>query len=232
MARQRAPAVCRNRPRKSQGAGCADRRSLWHARSNAGHRLCQRFQQIRPHLAGADVGGTGIPQAPGRCRLGLCALGTRRDGAAVGPGQGQLFLGTGFTGPLQQPAGGENLRLRQTRLQFGRGHCRHGAHCQGNAARGLHLRLGRRLIPGKTFRRHLGAGAGTGGADGVPDSGRAVRPLVAAAGRDAGTALRHLRRTGGDFHQQPAADAVLPGLRHPLAPGPAVAAGRHCPSQQ
>ena len=59
---------------KAKSAGRAARRALQHARRDARHVLRQRLQQVRPHLAGADVGGARLPQAPGRRRRGLGAL--------------------------------------------------------------------------------------------------------------------------------------------------------------
>ena len=45
-----------HRPREGEEARRADRRSLQRARRHARHLLRQRLQQIRPDLAGADVG--------------------------------------------------------------------------------------------------------------------------------------------------------------------------------
>ena len=84
--------------------------------------LRQRLQQVRPHLAGADVGGAGLPQAPGRHRRHLCAQ--RASGEMVplaALAQRRVLVRPGHAGPLQQPAGGEDLRQRRARRQLGRG---------------------------------------------------------------------------------------------------------------
>ena len=72
---ERAAALRRRRPREGEGARRADRRGLQHAVGHARHLLRQRLQQVRPHLAGADVGRAGVPQAARRHRRGLRALG-------------------------------------------------------------------------------------------------------------------------------------------------------------
>jgi multidrug efflux pump subunit AcrB len=66
VARQRAAALRRRRPREGEGARRADRRGLQHAVGHARHLLRERLQQVRPHLAGADVRRTRVPQAAGR----------------------------------------------------------------------------------------------------------------------------------------------------------------------
>ena len=56
VARQRAAALGRCRSRKGQGARRAAQRLLRHAGGDPRLLLRQRLQQVRPHLAGADVG--------------------------------------------------------------------------------------------------------------------------------------------------------------------------------
>ena len=68
---------------KAKSAGRAARRDLQHARRDARHLLRQRLQQVRPHLAGADVGRAGPAQAPRRRRRGLRAQREGRDGPAA-----------------------------------------------------------------------------------------------------------------------------------------------------
>ena len=62
VARQRAAALRRRRPREGEDARRADRRHLQRAVRHARHLLRQRLQQVRPRLAGADVGRAGVPQ--------------------------------------------------------------------------------------------------------------------------------------------------------------------------
>ena len=69
LARRRAAAHRRRRPREGQEARRADRRSLQHARGHARHVLRERLQQVRAHLAGADVGRGAVSHAPRRHRL-------------------------------------------------------------------------------------------------------------------------------------------------------------------
>src|SRR5437773_724903 len=73
-----AAALCRRRSRESEGARRAAQRALRRARGDARQLLRQRLQQIRPHLAGADVGRAAVPQQPRRCRRHLCAFGAWR----------------------------------------------------------------------------------------------------------------------------------------------------------
>ena len=117
-------------------------------------------------------------------------------------GDGELFVGAGFAGPFQQSAGGENLRLCGAGLQLRRGDRGHGAHCARSAAVRFQFRLGRRIVSGKALGRHFRDRARSCGADGVPDSGRAIRQMVAAAVGIAGAAVRHLRRAGGSVAAQ------------------------------
>ena len=55
LARRRAAALHRRRPRQGQEGGRAHQRHLRHAVGDDGHVLRQRLQQVRPHVAGADV---------------------------------------------------------------------------------------------------------------------------------------------------------------------------------
>ena len=82
VARDRAAALRRRRPREGEEARRADRRRLRRAGGHARHLLRQRLQQVRPHLAGADVGRAGVPQAARRHRRRLRALGEGRDDPA------------------------------------------------------------------------------------------------------------------------------------------------------
>ena len=73
LARERAAALRRRRPREGQGARRAARRHLQHARRHARQLLRERLQQVRPHLAGADVGRAGPARPPGGRGTGLRA---------------------------------------------------------------------------------------------------------------------------------------------------------------
>ena len=66
VARQRAAALRGRRPREGEDARRADQRRVQHARRHARQLLRERLQQVRAHLAGADVGGPVLPHAPGR----------------------------------------------------------------------------------------------------------------------------------------------------------------------
>ena len=103
--------------------------------------------------------------------------------------------------PLQQPAGGEDLRPgRAGRVSSGQAiAARSSSIADEGAAAGLQLRLGRRLVPGEALGRHLGPRARPRGRHGVPDPRRAVREVVAAALGAAGAAVRHVRRARGDL---------------------------------
>ena len=68
VARHHAAAVRRRRPRARQGARRAGGRGVQHAGRHARQLLRQRLQQVRPHLAGVDVGRGRLPQEPGRHR--------------------------------------------------------------------------------------------------------------------------------------------------------------------
>jgi len=68
------PTVCRHRPGQGQEPRHPAQRHLRHAASLARLGLCQRLQQVRPHLPGPGPGGRAVPQA------------TRRHQAARGPG--------------------------------------------------------------------------------------------------------------------------------------------------
>ena len=67
---------------KAKKAGVRDHRHLQRAVGDDGQLLRQRLQQVRPHLAGAAVGRARVPQAPGRRRRRLRALGAGRDDSA------------------------------------------------------------------------------------------------------------------------------------------------------
>ena len=86
VARQLAAAVCGRRPRARQGARRAGGRAVQHAVGHARQLLRQRLQQVRPHLAGVDVGRGRLSQAARRHRPHVGALRQRRDGAGVGAG--------------------------------------------------------------------------------------------------------------------------------------------------
>ncbi len=191
-----AAAVRGGRPRARQGARRAGGRTVQHAVVHARQLLRQRLQQVRPHLAGADVGRGGLSQAARRHRPHVGALDQWRHGAGVGAGEHQVLVGARDAGPLQQLAGSEDVRPGRARHQLGAGDRRSRAHRQAGVAARLQLRLGRRVVPGEALVGHLGAGAGARCADGVLDPVGAVREVVAAAERVAGIAVRHLRRTG------------------------------------
>ena len=93
VARDRAAALRRHRPREGEEARRADRRRLQRARRHARHLLRQRLQQVRPDVAGADVGRPGVPQAARRHRRRLRAVGEGRDDPAVGARDGQVHVG-------------------------------------------------------------------------------------------------------------------------------------------
>ena len=69
--------------------------------------------------------------------------------------RGQVLLGPGLAGPLQQPAGGEDVRRGRHRVSA---RARPSPRSSGSRARSLPpdftLRLGRRVVPGKALRRH------------------------------------------------------------------------------
>ena len=71
---------------KAKALGVPHWRALRHARSDARHLLRQRLQQVRPHLAGADVGGAGLSQRARGHRQGLGTFGQGRDDPARGAG--------------------------------------------------------------------------------------------------------------------------------------------------
>jgi AcrB/AcrD/AcrF family protein len=219
-----AAALGRRRPRPGEGARRAARGPLRRARGHAGQLLRERLQQIRPHLAGADVGRAAIPRPSGGYRQGLGALcgGSERrlDDSARLSRQGALQLRPGLARPLQQSAGGEDLRPGRARGVFGAGDPGGRKHREQGAAAGLQLRLGRRLVPGKALRRDLGPGARPGGRDGVPDSGRAIREVVAAALGAPGDAVRHVRRARGRLVEGSDQRRVLPDRPgHAARPG-------------
>src|SRR3989449_39578 len=189
-----AAALRRCRPREGEGARRAAQRALRRARRHPRQLLRQRLQQVRPHLAGADVGRTGVPQEPRRGRRYLRALGKRRDDPAALARERQVRLGPRLARALQQPSRGEALRRGSARHLVGPGDRGGRAHRERGAARRFQLRLGRRLLSGEEIRRHLGACARARGDHGVPDPRRAVRALVAAALGAARAAFRHLRR--------------------------------------
>ena len=77
----------------------------------------------------------------------------RRDGAGVGAGHGEVRVRPRDARPLQQPAGGEDVRPGRAGRQLGPGDRRGRAHRARGAAAGLQLRLGRRVVPGEALRR-------------------------------------------------------------------------------
>ncbi len=62
---------------KAKSLGVPIDHAVQHAGRHAGHVLRERLQQVRPHLAGADVGRAELSQAPRFDRRDLRALATR-----------------------------------------------------------------------------------------------------------------------------------------------------------
>ena len=110
VAPERAAALRRRRPREGEGARRAARRALRHARRDARHLLRQRLQQVRPHLAGADVGRARSTASAPTTSATSSARREGRDGAARRARRRPLHVGPRHARPLQQPAGGEALR--------------------------------------------------------------------------------------------------------------------------
>ena len=164
-----------------------------------GHLLRQRLQQVRPHLAGADVGRAELPQQPGGHRRYLRPLREGRDDPAQVARFGALRLGARLARSLQQSPCGEAAGPGRAGSILGSGDPGCGAGRQGSAASRFQFRLGRRVVPGEALGRHVGPRAGAGSGDGVPDPRRAVREMVAAAVRASGAAVRDLRRDSLPF---------------------------------
>ncbi len=79
VARDRAAGPRRRRPREGEEGRRGDQRYLRRAVGHPRHLLRQRLQQVRPHLAGADVGRPAVPQArPTTSAASTCAPATAR----------------------------------------------------------------------------------------------------------------------------------------------------------
>ena len=148
-----AAAVCRRRPRARQGARRAGGRAVQHAVGNARQLLRERLQQVRPHLAGADVGRKRLPQAPRRHRPHVGALEHGRDGAGVGAGHREVLVGPGDARSFQQPAGGQADRPGGTGRQLGPGDRRGGAHRHAKCCRRTSASTGAALRIRRSARR-------------------------------------------------------------------------------
>ena len=74
---------------------------------------------------------------------------------------GQVLVGPRLARPLQQPAGGEDVRPGRAGRQLGPGDRRGRAHRARGAAAGLQLRLGRRVVPGEALRGTSGLALGS-----------------------------------------------------------------------
>ena len=158
VARRGAAALGRRRPREGEGARRAARGALRHARRDARQLLRERLQQVRPHLAGADVGRAGVPR-PARttsARSSSEAQANEMVPLAVA-GARALQRRPGLARPLQQPAGGEDLRPgRARRVLRARRSSTSRTSRRKTLPAELQLRLGRRLVPGEEVGRHLG----------------------------------------------------------------------------
>ena len=126
----------------------------------------------------------------------LRAFGEGRNDPAVRTCDRPLLVGARRARPLQQPAGGQDLRRGGEGLQLGPGDHARRADREGGAAPRLRLRLGRYLVPGKALRRRVDVRAGPRGRHGVPDPRRTVREVVAALLGAARAAVRHVWRAG------------------------------------
>ena len=97
---------------KAKALGVPLDEAVQHARRHARHLLRQRLQQVRPHLAGADVRRARIPQAART----IGAIYVRSDKGEMVPLKAladvRYLVRPGLARPVQQPAGGEAARAR------------------------------------------------------------------------------------------------------------------------
>ena len=145
--------------------------------------LCQRLQQVRPHLLGARAGRRAVPRPRRRHRPAQGALGHRRDGAAVGAAEGEAERRAGARHALQRLPRRRHQWRRRARLLVRPGAGRGRAHRRRDAAEGLRLRMDRTDLSGNP-RRQLGdLGLPARDPAGVPGARRAVREPDPAARR-------------------------------------------------
>ena len=138
--------------------------------------LRQRLQQVRPHLAGADVQADApYPREPDDVGDGLRAQREGRDGADVRCARSRASsTRPRHARPLQQPARRSRCWAGPPGVSSGQAIARSSG-SRPRCCRRLQPRLERRLVPGEARRRHLGPGARARRGDGVPDPRRAVR---------------------------------------------------------
>jgi multidrug efflux pump len=136
VARQRAAALRRRRPRQGQGARRPGRRRVRTLSSTLGSFYVNDFNKYGRTwqvLMSAEPQYRNRPD-DGRQHVG--ALGQRRDGAAVVAGERAPHLRRRLARPLQQPAGGEDLRPGGAGRQFRAGdRARRADRARGAAAR-------------------------------------------------------------------------------------------------
>ena len=82
LSRERSAALYRYRPHQMQDDACVAQRRLQHAAGLPGRILRQRFQPLRPHLAGQSAGRCGVSPEGGGRATAQGAERRRRDGSA------------------------------------------------------------------------------------------------------------------------------------------------------
>ena len=172
---QRAAALCRYRPHQGAAAQRARHQRVRYHADLSRLALCQRLQQIRPHLFGARAGGREIPRARRRRRPAEGAFRHRRDGAAVGAAEDQGKRRAGARHALQRFSHRRPQWRCRARL-FDRAGAGRGGEDRGrDLSEGHRVRMDRPDLSGNHRRQLVAGGVSGGAAAGVPGARRAIR---------------------------------------------------------
>ncbi len=155
-----AAAVRRRRPRRRRNRwACRIDDVFHHAGGDARHLLRQRLQQVRPHLAGADVGRAGLSRKRRTTSARSTCAGSGRQpwcrsrrwpasSTRSGPETLDRFNNCPAVKIFGQRGAGRQLRAGNRRWSS--------TIASQMLPPELQLRLERRLVPGKALQRHLG----------------------------------------------------------------------------
>ena len=154
-------------------------RGVRHAADVPGLGLCERLQQVRPHLPGARAGRARVPRSSRDDIERLEVRNARGQMIPLGSvAEGRAIVRSADHSPLQPVPVGADPRRAGAGRQLGRGARAHGADRRGRSCRLDGLRLDRRC---RSRRSGSAAQAivvfALRRAAGVPGAGRAVRKL-------------------------------------------------------
>ena len=168
---------------KAKLAGVSIAEAVQHSSGLPGLTLRQRFQSVRPDLAGQRAGRRQLPQADRRPDRTAGAERARRDGAAGQHRRSPRRERSGDEPPVQPLSGGHDQPQHRPGGQFRPGDRRHGETGSGGAAPGHADPMDRAGAVAARDRLDRHVRLHPGGRACVPGAGGAVRELVAAPGR-------------------------------------------------